>query len=49
MENKINIKAVVKERFEEKYPNVCEKVKEDLECFVGFVVDETLKIVEENK
>lgn len=42
-----NIGTAVRERFMEKYPNVSEKFKDDLACFVGWVVDETLKIVGE--
>ena len=38
-----NIKTRVRERFKEKYPSTDERFKECMECFVGWVVDETIK------
>lgn len=49
MDPKLNVKAKVRERFMEKYPNTVEGLKENFECFVGFIVDETLAVMEENK
>lgn len=40
------IKEAVKWTFKNEYPNTSEKFKEDLECFLCFCVDETIKEIE---
>jgi hypothetical protein len=43
MMDKEDIKSKVRERFAEKYPNTANQFKENMKCFVNFLVEEIIR------